>query len=304
MPTSYSDQFFVINPYSPPPAGTAMTFVNLDLVDQNDDADFDRFDNDSVDGSDITSSWPGDTVTINVPGVGDVTYTGVTFYLADGRRVFTPDDGQALQNGTLVSTTWVSSQGPLLVSDLGPTCFTPGTLIKTTRGPRMIEQLAVGDMVVTRDHGPQPLRWIGRQSFDAQGVFAPVLITRGAMGNRADIVVSQQHRILVTGWQAQLYMGADEALVAARALVNGNTIRIVEGGTVDYIHLLFDRHEIITASGLHSESYHPAHAASSGENNALPELLRMFPDLAKHAASQIPAVRQVARCFEASLIAA
>ncbi len=304
MPTTYNDQFFIIDPYSPPPAGTVMNFTHFNLVDQNNDDDFDRFNNDSIDGTDITSSWAGDTVTINVAGVGNVTYTGVTFYLADGRRVFTPNDGQALQNGTLVSTTYVSSQGPLLVKELGPTCFTPGAMIKTPDGLRAIEDLAVGDRVITRDHGPQPLRWIGRKSFAAQGIFAPVLISRGALGNRADIMVSQQHRVLITGWQAQLYMGVDEALVAAKELVNGSSIRIKSGGMVEYIHLLFDRHEIITASGLHSESYHPAHAASSERGGALPELLQMFPGLAESPARHVPAARQVARRFEASLIAA
>ena len=60
MPTSYSDQFFVIDPYSPPPAGTAMNFVNYTLIDQDDDLDFEAAGGDTVNGSDITNSWPGD----------------------------------------------------------------------------------------------------------------------------------------------------------------------------------------------------------------------------------------------------
>ncbi|MCP5038442.1 MAG: Hint domain-containing protein, partial [Rhodobacteraceae bacterium] len=230
MPTTYTDQFFIIDPFSPPPVGTAMNFVNYDLIDQNDDDDFDRFDNDSVNGSDITSSFPGDTVTINVPGVGNVTYTGVTFYLADGTRVFTPDDGQALQNGTFVSSTWVSGQGPLDVSDLGPTCFTSGTMIQTVDGTRLIEELEVSDLVMTRDHGPKPILWISRRSHPAKGMEAPVLIHQGALGNNADLLVSQQHRMLISGWRAELYLGVDEALIAAKHLVNDKTIRIVEGG--------------------------------------------------------------------------
>ena len=304
MPTSYSDQFFVIDPYSPPPAGTAMNFVNYTLIDQDDDLDFEAAGGDTVNGSDITNSWPGDTVTINVPGVGNVTYTGVTFYLADGTRVFTPNDGQVLQNGTLVSTTWVSTQGPLYVKELGPTCFTPGTMIKTESGLRLIETLSVGDLVHTRDRGLQPLRWIGRSTHAATGVSAPVLIRKGALGNRADIRVSQQHRILVTDWRAQVYLGADEVLVAAKDLVNGADIRIVEGGTVEYLHLLFDQHEIITASGLHSESYHPAHATGVQDRATLVELARLFPELTSSQSRKARAARQVARTFEGRLLAA
>ena len=304
MPTAYSDQFFIIDPYSPPPAGTAMNFTRYILTDQDDDSDFEAAGGDTVNGIDITDSWPGDSVTINVPGIGNVTYTGVTFYLADGSRVFTPNDGQVLQNGTLVSTTWVSSQGPLYANELGPTCFTPGTMVKTGAGLRSIEDLRPGTQIHTRDHGLQPLRWIGRNRHEATGIFAPVLIKKGALGNRGALMVSQQHRILVTDWRAQLYLGADEVLVAARDLVNGRDIFIVEGGEVEYLHLLFDRHEILNTSGLHSESYHPAHANTTSDRATKAEILHLFPELGQASKQQAPAARQVARAFEGRLLAA
>ncbi|MCU0816565.1 MAG: Hint domain-containing protein, partial [Cypionkella sp.] len=36
-------------------------------------------------------------------------------------------------------------------------CFTLGTRIDTVDGPRPVEALVPGDLVLTRDHGPQPL---------------------------------------------------------------------------------------------------------------------------------------------------
>lgn len=304
MPTTYTDQFFLLDPFSPPPVGTAMNFVSYNMIDQNDDDDFDRFDNDSVNGIDITASYPGDTVTINVSGVGNVTYTGVTFYLADGSRVFTPNDGQVLQNGTLVSTSWVSAQGPLDVVDLGPTCFVSGTMITTTNGPRKVEDLRVGDFVLTQDHGPKSVLWIGGGTWRAAGVSAPVLIKKGALGNDADMMVSQQHRMLITGWQAQLYMGVDEALVAAKYLVNGTSIRIVEGGEVEYFHLLFEAHEIITAAGIPSESYHPEHAIALDDHKSQAEIAQLFPNNPHSGAQTWEAARQVARSYEGCLMAA
>lgn len=304
MPTTYTDQFFLIDPYNPPPAGTAMNFSHFNLIDQNDDLDFDRFNNDSIDGSDISSSYAGDTITINVPGVGNVTYTGVTFYLADGRRVFTPNDGQALQNGTLVSTTWVSGQGPLDVVDLGPTCFTRGTWIETAAGARQVEDLSQGELIVTRDNGLKSVLWIGQSSFAAKGSDAPVFIAKGALGNNADMMVSQQHRMLITGWQAELYLGVTEALVAAKHLVNGDTIRIAEGGEVTYFHLLFDGHEIITAAGIPSESYHPEHAAGLADREMQAEISRLFPEIHRRQTHGWPTARQVARQHEGWLIAA
>lgn len=304
MPTTYTDQFFNMDPANPPGFGTSLSFSHYDLIDQNNDNDFDRFDNDSINGSDITSSYPGDTVTINVPGIGHVTYTGITFYLADGSQVFTPNDGQALQDGTFVSSTWVSPQGPLLVSELGPTCFARGTLIKTAKGRQKIETLAPGDQLYTRDNGFQTLRWIGHQHLQATGVNAPVRIQKGALGNCHDLWVSQQHRMLITGWQAELYMGQTEALVAAKHLVNNRTIRIIESRAVEYFHLLLDNHEILTAAGIPSESFHPAHAFGPEEHAAAAEVIRLFPEMAPIRAMSAPAARQVARSYEGCLMAA
>jgi len=292
LPTTYNDQFFLIDPAAPPPAGTQLNFVHLNLTDQNDDGDFDRFNNDSVDGTDITASWPGDTVTINVPGVGNVTYTGVTFYLADGRRVFTPNDGQVLQNGTLVSTTWVNTQGPLLVNQLGPPCFAAGTLIRTARGDRRVEELVKGDLVETLDHGLQAIRWIGKAAISGLGEHAPVRFRAGAIGNRRDLRVSPQHRMVIQGWQAELYYGRSEVLVPAKHLINGDTIRQEPVQEVEYFHLMFDRHEIIWSEGVLSESFYPGDQILLKDRSVMAELFALFPDLADRDAAPC---RQTAR---------
>jgi hypothetical protein len=116
MPTTYNDQFYVIDPYAPPPVGTTLVAQRFDLVDQNDDGDVDRFNGDSIDGSDIRSSYPGDTVSVTLPNGTTVTHTGITFYLADGREVFTPTDGSILQTGTFAGSSAVPGQGALDVS--------------------------------------------------------------------------------------------------------------------------------------------------------------------------------------------
>ncbi|UYV37328.1 Hint domain-containing protein [Rhodobacteraceae bacterium D3-12] len=304
MPTTYTDQFFIIDPYSPPAAGTAMTFNVYDLIDQNDDGDIDLNNDDSVDGQDVISSWPGDTVTVNVPGVGNITYTGTTLYLADGRQVFTPTDGQALQNGTLVGATGVTTQGPLNVSDLGPICFTPGTLIDTPEGARRIETLCVGDAVLTRDHGAQPIRWIGAQSICGKDEFAPVRFETGAVGNDAPLVVSPNHRVLVSGWQAELFCGVDEVLVAAKHLVNGLTVRIVPCETVTYLHLLCDAHEIVSAHGVWSESLYPAALQGHADRGTLREIRALFPELLVGSRTGAGLARPMAKGFEAAMLAA
>ena len=305
MPTTYSDQFFSFDPANPPPAGTAITIDVLELIDQDDNNEIEDFGGDTVAGQLVTDSWPGDTITINVPGEGNITYTGITFYLADGvTRVFTPTDGRVLQEGTLVSTTFVNIQGPLNVpGDLGPPCFTPGTMIATPDGERRVEELKLGDLVLTADHGAQPLMWIGRTSVAAEGKLAPVRFESGMFGLTRPLLVSPQHRMLIDDWRAPYLYGHAEVLIAAHCLVNGKTVTRVEGGTVDYIHLLFSRHEIVFANGAKSESYFPGHAVSGSERETQAEILALFPELARTGGRDLKTVRPVVHPREGRLIA-
>lgn len=304
MPTTYFDQFFAMDPANPPPAGTLLTVENYSLVDQNDDGEIEAPGGDTVNGQDVTSSWPGDTVVINVPGTGPVTYTGITFYLADGTRVFTPTDGKVLEEGTLVSTTFVNTQGPLNVpGQLGPPCFTPGTMIETPDGPRAVEDLKPGDLVNTVDNGPQPLLWVGRTTVAATGDTAPIRFEAGVLDLDRETLVSPQHRMLIADWRAPYLFGHTEVLIAAHSLVNGDTVTRVEGGEIDYIHLLFGQHEIVTANGAKSESYYPGHAVSQSERETQAEILALFPELTSRELHAQKTVRPVVRPRDGRLIA-
>lgn len=126
----YKDQFYLMDPSAPPAAGTTLNFVRYTLNDANNNNQFLGGTGDIINGSVIQQSYPGDTVTVKVGGT-NITYTGTTFYLANGQVIFTPNTGQILQNGTFVKSTYVTKQGPLTVSQLGPACFAAGTLIDT-----------------------------------------------------------------------------------------------------------------------------------------------------------------------------
>ena len=133
--------------------------------------------------------------------------------------------------------------------------FARGTRIATANGmQKPIEQLQVGDMILTRDHGPQPLRWIGQNIVRAAGEFAPVVITAGAMNNAADLVVSPEHRLFIYQRRDHIGAGRAELLVKARHLVNGTTVKRREGGHVEYFQMLFDTHQIVYAEGIAAES--------------------------------------------------
>lgn len=168
-------------------------------------------------------------------------------------------------------------------------CLTRGTLIDTPEGPRFIETLQEGDLVNTLDQGPQPIRWIGSRKVPAKGALAPVLIRMGALGNLRDMWVSQNHRMLVRGPQAEVLFGERDVLVAAKHLVNDHSIRIVEGGRgtgmVEYFHMLFDAHQIIFAEACPTESLYPGkEALKAVSDEARSEILTLFPQFEDHAA--------------------
>ena len=205
--------------------------------------------------------------------------------LADGTFDITTDDDFETTSFTYqVEST--DGSGNVVETDVGFVtvetipCFVAGTMIDTLDGPRAVEGLVPGDMVMTRDDGPQPLRWIGRRSVPAIGKMAPICIHKNALGQHGEILVSPLHRVLVRDVLAELFFGEAEVLIAARDLVNDRTIRPVEGGEVDYVHLLFDQHQVIYAEGLATESFLPGpQTTKSFEADIVAEITTIFPEL-------------------------
>ena len=133
-------------------------------------------------------------------------------------------------------------------------CFTQGTLIDTPKGPKPIEALREGDLVITHDNAAQPLRWVGQRTVLAEGPFAPIRFETGAIGNTRPLEVSPEHRMLVSNFAVELLFGESEVFIPAKALLNGRDVMRRTGGDVTYFHLLFDAHEVVYAEGAPSES--------------------------------------------------
>jgi hypothetical protein len=192
-----------------------------------------------------------------------------------------------------------SSFAPVSQGDTGVACFTAGTCIETALGTRRIETLRPGDMILTLDDGPQPLRWIGIRTVAGQGAMAPVLLRAGALGATCELMVSPQHRMLVSGWRAELLFGEREVLVPAKALVDDRTILRVQTPNVTYVHLLFDAHQIVETHGVQSESFLPgSYIMGNGASEADAEIRQMFPALGP-AVAGLPAARYLCTVQEA-----
>jgi hypothetical protein len=140
-----------------------------------------------------------------------------------------------------------------IVEETFTVCFLAGTAIACPGGARPVEDLAVGDLVLTADGDVRPVRFVGRQSFAT--LFAdpcrtrPVRIAAGALGDGLplrDLCVSPDHALLVDG-----------ALVQAGALVNGTTIAPMTDlpARFTYFHVELDDHALILAEGVPAETF-------------------------------------------------
>lgn len=170
----------------------------------------------------------------------------------------------------------------------GCPCFTIGTHIATRKGERRVEELQVGDRVITRDNGLQEIRWIGRRNLSGQdlhraGHLKPVRIRQGALGHglpERDLLVSPNHKILVSNDQTTLHFEDSEVLVAAKHLTGLLGVDVVEVPQTTYIHLLFDAHEVVLSNGTWSESFQPNAKSIAGVGNAQrQEIIELFPEL-------------------------
>ncbi len=191
--------------------------------------------------------------------------------------------------------------GSFSYSDYTCVCFARGTLIRMADGSeKPVETLVEGDMVQTRDNGPQPVRWVGGRVAPAHGHLAPIVITSGALGNHSDLIVSPQHRLLIADWRAEVMLGSHEVLVKARDLVNDDTIYRREGGVVEYFHILFDNHEIIYSEGIPSESLHINRTTlDSLAEESRAEIIELFPEIEERPQVSAVASRMSLKSYEA-----
>ncbi len=134
-----------------------------------------------------------------------------------------------------------------------PACYCSGTMIRTRDADAPIQDLRIGDMIITASGQHRAIKWVGRRSYAGRFLAAnpgvqPICLAAGSLGDglpRRDLWVSPEHAMFLDG-----------VLVPARHLLNGSTIVRKHGlKRVDYFHIELDSHDVILAEGAKSESY-------------------------------------------------
>jgi hypothetical protein len=150
-------------------------------------------------------------------------------------------------------------------------CYLAGTTIQTARGWVPVQQLRVGDLVETMDHGQNTILGVGKN--------APVRIATGVLDNEVPVYVSPNHRLMIHGPFVELLFGEEDVLVAAKHLIDGDLIRSEPRALAHYVHFALDQHDIVMADGLLSESLLPG-----------PEAIKTISEADRAARPKIPAV--------------
>lgn len=223
---------------------------------------------------------PGDVYTLTFGGNGGTTIQNATILRSD-YGVWDGDEGHAVvfegldSNGNPAQVVWTpefdleawywnnhsggtppefyttDQDGATLYQAV---CFEASMLIETPVGARPAGELRAGDMIVTREHGVQPIKWVAQRAVRGWGRHAPVVFDAGTIGNRDTLVLSQQHRVLFDAPEAEARFGAREVLIPAVAFINGDTIRLRPRDMITYVHVLCAGHELVSCQDVVCES--------------------------------------------------
>lgn len=173
---------------------------------------------------------------------------------------------QSITVNSIDSTVYSSWLLPPSITNSQIVCFEQNTRIRTDQGEVAVADLRPGDLVLTRDHGLQPVLWTGGHQLDKAHLtqhpnHRPILIRAGALGPglpTRDLTASPQHRLLIRSRIALTMFGTTEVLAAAKHLLALDGVCVLQDcARISYRHICLPRHEIILADGHPAESLYP-----------------------------------------------
>lgn len=131
-------------------------------------------------------------------------------------------------------------------------CFAAGTRILTPHGEIAIEDLSIGDQIITSTGEDAPIIWLGRRhirlsSHKSPAAVQPIRIAANAFGPgqpARELLLSPDHAVYLAG-----------VLVPAKVLANHANITQLRRKAITYYHLELPEHSIIFAENLAVESF-------------------------------------------------
>lgn len=172
----------------------------------------------------------------------------------------------------------------------GPVGLVAGANLRTPCGARRVENIRVGDLVVTRDAGLQPVRVVFSRTVTAAELaadpsLAPVRLAARAIAPMMpahELLVAPGHRLLIPGWRLEDRDDRELTLLPARELAGkSDQMNIVrDAGDVTFYNIVFDEHVVFAANGMPVESFRPTPAALDAVDARVgDDIARLFPAL-------------------------
>ena len=175
-----------------------------------------------------------------------------------------------------------------------------GGNVRTPCGPRRVELVRPGDLIVTRDTGLQPVRRVWKREVSSAQIaacpdLAPIRFKPRALGPmmpQRELCLAPDHRVLVPGYRLAEPEHKRGCLIEARELAGSSDAAYVDRSaeTVRCFTLVFDSHQILCVNGLPVESFLPTAGSVAGLceefRNAL---VQRFPQLRREPNSYPPA---------------
>ncbi|MGO8738997.1 Hint domain-containing protein [Rhodoblastus sp.] len=220
-----------------------------------------------------SSSNPASNYTIlNFTPGNTIDLTGVAYDTAGTVTLLTGNELQIVENGVTydlqlgsgsnftgeyfhlsADTITGTGSGTAIIVNTTPPCYCGGTLISTERGEVAVEDLAIGDCVITANRERRLIKWIGTRAYSPRFAgnnpdLLPIRFKAGSLDENIpvrDLLVSPKHAMFLDG-----------VLIPAEHLVNGATI-VKEAATEDirYFHIELESHDVLIAEGALSESF-------------------------------------------------
>lgn len=244
----------------------------------------------------IMGMYTGPSLLLKLDGIGDI--TSISYKAGE----------DATGNNGEMEMSEIAAANPD-----GVVCFANGTLIATKAGKIPVEELQVGDLVMTLGGDFKPIRWIGSRKVrlrpeSAADTLRPIRIMAGALGHglpSRDMLVSRQHRMLVSSKIATRMFQSPNVLIAAIKLTELPGIFIDQDVTeVTYFHFLFDQHEVVFAEDAPAESLFTGKEAMKHiPPAAREEIFALFPQLRQHDTVGEPAFTTPAGHLQKKLVA-
>ncbi|MDM8165315.1 Hint domain-containing protein [Roseovarius sp.] len=129
-----------------------------------------------------------------------------------------------------------------------------GALIMTLDGELRVSDLRPGTRVITRDTGMAVLRSIRRRRITGRAV----RIKASSLGHNRperDATLPAGQPVLVRDWRAKALFGAEQALVPAARLVDGEFVTLHEAATMTVYDIEFDTPHVLYVDGLEVASH-------------------------------------------------